>query len=932
MSRKIYKRAAFFVFLSLASLSGIDFASAAAGDPFVAWVRIYDSTRADQAYGIAVYNSNDVTEVTSGWPKIADNGSTDTAYDVAVDTQGNIYVTGKAWNSTDGNWDYMTVKYDPQGNELWRKRFNSAGTHDDAQAIAVDREGNVYVTGNSGGNYRTIKYSAGDNRSGDQATAPPAWDVIFDSGGTDTPFGIAVDAWGGVYITGLSGQDYRTIKYSSSTPPLELWNKTFDLGNNSNYANDIALDAQGNVYVTGQYAAGGASSWDYLTVKYSAGDNRSGNEATAPPAWYKTYDSGKQDVAEGIAVDSAGNIYLTGRSGAPNIDYRTIKYDAGDNRSGDQLAAPPAWNKTFDGGDTDEAWSVAVDTGDNIYVTGKSFGANWNGRTIRYRAGDNRSGDQVTAPPDWNKIVDTGATDDLLSVAVDLNSNVYVTGQSLLATWDYRTVKYAPNDRVYVVGRSEVSSGNYDSQIVKYDLSGTPLGNTASGLTANDEAWDIAVASSGAYYVTGYVINASGNKDFRTVKYTAAGAIDTSWGSGGVATYDSGRDDWAKGIALDAQDNVYVTGARDVADVSAPLGFRWDWMTVKYDPTGARISAWDKQFDSGLHNHDFAEGIAVDASGDVYVTGYFCSNTSNILCASTSANDQRMRTVKYASSSSQTSPLWNNIAPNFGEDDFALDIAVDSGKNAYVVGYSGVGASPSLDNFRIIKYNALGSATPVWDVGGPSAGPGGRAHGVAVDALDDPYVTGELETLPGNYRTLKYASSTGGVVWERIFDYGSGEVPLAIAVDSFGGVYVTGGVSPNPGNGTSDFLTIKYGKFPGTGPACTAGPTGITWTDPITPNQTKIRKDHVDQLRAWINNQRQDVGLSLQSWTTDPTITVNETKVKAVHFTDMRTAIAEVYTACGEPTPLWTEPLTVNSTKIRASHLTELRTKVEQAP
>ena len=89
---------------------------------------------------------------------------------LALDAAGNVYVTGSCFGA-DGTYDYATIKYDSNGNELWVARYNGPGNGDDlASALAVDAMGNVYVTGYSSGsvdpsslNYATIKYDFNGN-------------------------------------------------------------------------------------------------------------------------------------------------------------------------------------------------------------------------------------------------------------------------------------------------------------------------------------------------------------------------------------------------------------------------------------------------------------------------------------------------------------------------------------------------------------------------------------------------------------------------------------------------------------------------------------------------------------------------------------------------------------------------------------------------
>jgi hypothetical protein len=126
----------------------------------------------------------------------------DVAHPIAVDRSGNVYITGYSEDPTNG-LDYLTIKYDSAGQQQWVARYDGPAHHwDMPEAIAVDLSGNVYVTGESIGGagyfgFATIKYnSAGQMQWVARYNGEPA--------GNDFAFAIAVDSAGNLYVTGES--------------------------------------------------------------------------------------------------------------------------------------------------------------------------------------------------------------------------------------------------------------------------------------------------------------------------------------------------------------------------------------------------------------------------------------------------------------------------------------------------------------------------------------------------------------------------------------------------------------------------------------------------------------------------------------------------------------------------------------------------------
>ncbi len=315
--------------------------------------------------------------ITEGWSAgtVWPGNSNDDAHDIAVDADGNVYVTGYT-TGLGTYWDYATIKYDRNGNELWVARYNGPGDGDDnANAIAVDNSGNVYVTGSSVGSdgnydYATIKYGPDGKQVWVARYSDPA-------NGSDHAYSISVDSVGNVYVTGASAgggisQGYCKIKYDSNGN--ELWvSKYSGPADGWDGARTIAIDSRGDVYVTGYSKATGGD-YDYATVKYGQNGNQ---------LWTTKYNGSANgdDYANAVAVDGYGNVYVTGYTTGLGTgrDYATIKY----NSNGNELWVV-RYNKPGKG--DDYANAIVVDGSGNVYVTGSSIGAggDYDYATIKY--------------------------------------------------------------------------------------------------------------------------------------------------------------------------------------------------------------------------------------------------------------------------------------------------------------------------------------------------------------------------------------------------------------------------------------------------------------------------------------------------------------------------------------------------------------------
>jgi uncharacterized delta-60 repeat protein len=422
---------------------------------------------------------------------------------------------------------------------------------------------------------------------------------------------------------------------------IQWQNRYTSSGSFVDRAEDMVMDDSGNVYVTG-LGTGTSGNFDYVTIKYnSAGVQQ----------WIAQYNGpgNQMDDAHAIAIDTFGNVYVTGwsyGSATTGFDYATVKY----NSAGVQQWAT-RYNNTTNG--TDEAWDIAVDYAGNVYVTGSSDGSGTNSAatTIKY----NSAGVQQYA----NRFNGAGGDIDAgYSIFVEpVSGDHYVAGytfQSAAADFDFLTLKYNTAGTQQWARQYSGPANNYD------------------------EARAIIVDASGNVYVTGYTQTAVlTNFDYATVKYDAAGT--QLWSQ----TYNGTGDDYdrANSIKLDAANNVYITGKSYGVSPSAE-----DIVTIKYDNAGAQ--KWLARYNGPANGYDEGKALALDTAGNVYVTGYSSSD---------------FVTIKYDTAGSQQwITKYNGTAGNI---DQAIGISVDNIGNVYVAGMSrGLGSN---EDYETIKYCQL---------------------------------------------------------------------------------------------------------------------------------------------------------------------------------------------------------------------------------
>ncbi len=351
------------------------------------------------------------------WIETIHNGWGDVAYDVDVDNSNNIIVTGvSVINSTQ---DVFTVKYDPTGMILWTDTFDYDISSEDARSVVIDRNDCVIITGHTwfnGCKYLTIKLDP---------SGAMLWNDTLNTGNYELAQGVAVDSSNNIIITGISYMfpgtpACVTVKYNPNG--TMLWADTVNYGE-VHSGNSVAVDNQNNLIVASDCNFTPQQYSDIVIVKY---------DSMGTLVRVDTLDhNGERDYAYDITVDNSNNVIVAGilapENGSPNNFY-IVKY----NSNGVIL-----WEDTLNTGAADGAYSVAVDSVNNIVVAG-------------YAYTNGSYGDYLIVKYDslgtilWQDILDIGGNwDYAYGVAFDKAGDIIVTGETTInSQTDYCTVKY----------------------------------------------------------------------------------------------------------------------------------------------------------------------------------------------------------------------------------------------------------------------------------------------------------------------------------------------------------------------------------------------------------------------------------------------------------------------------------------------------------
>ncbi len=444
-------------------------------------------------------------------------------------------------------------------------------------------------------------------------------------------------------VVGFRVREYRKDRELIIDPELSYSTYLGGTGDDGGY--EIAVDGGGNAYVTGftrstnfpaisgDTSYNGGSEDVFITKLNSTGSALS----------YSTYLGGSgSDVGHGIAVDGSGNAYITGRTNSGNFPTTTDAYDKFNNGGSDVFitklnsTGSALTYSTYLGGSASEGgYGIAVDGSGNAFITGNTYSSDFPTTAGAYDTSLNYNNDVFIT-----KLNSTGSTLSYSTylggssyeygegIAVDGSGNAYVTGGT--SSFDFPAT-FGAYDTIH--------SGDNDVFITKLNSTGSALSySTFLGGGNAERGYGIAVDGSGNAYVNGNTWSAdfpttpggydpshNGGNDVFITKLNSTGSVLS------YSTFLGGSNfDYGEGMSIDASGDTYVIGYTSSSDFPTTPGAYdtsynsgWDVFLTKLNSAGSALSY--SSFLGGSDN-DYCCGVAIDRSGNAYLTGYTSSS------------------------------------------------------------------------------------------------------------------------------------------------------------------------------------------------------------------------------------------------------------------------------------------------------------------
>ncbi len=328
------------------------------------------------------------------------------------------------------------------------------------------------------------------------------------------------------------------------------------------------------------------------------GDGLAAIEEPYPIAWITQIGTSRVDQSNGVAVDGAGNAYISGLTNGDLDGTNTGFFDAFISRI--DASGHVLWTKQIGTTAFEYGISVAADASGNSYLIGRTNGTLGGARI----GGDDAflikfdsSGNQV-----WARQVGTAERDSAMGVTVDRLGNVYISGETN-GSFD-----------------GFVNRGDQDAFLIKFDAAGNELWVQQIGTDSTDISEAVAVDNAGNVYINGLTGGSLGGANAGMLDVFLA-KFDSSGNQVWTRQFGTTSNEAGESVSVDASGNIYVTGDTR-GSLGGPSAGSSDPFIVKYDAAGNQV--WARQF--GSPGDDRSHAVAVDGEGNAFISGFTDGN------------------------------------------------------------------------------------------------------------------------------------------------------------------------------------------------------------------------------------------------------------------------------------------------------------------
>jgi uncharacterized delta-60 repeat protein len=388
------------------------------------------------------------TPIPGGWIHTWGGVYADEAKALAVDPEGNVFVVGSERSFGREGYAAFLLKYASNGTLLWQKSLFYREAF--VEEVVLDGSGNIYLAGTSFQRTFLLKYSS---------VGTLLWQKEWKTAGGSRAKGAVADGSGNVYVAGYTSvsseadDDAFLLKYASDG--TLLWQKIWD-GGDDDWIFALAIDGLGDLVLAGftKRIINGSSSGDPLLTGSTKSINVGNGDvlvlkysSDGAPLWQRTWGGSGYESAQSAKIDNDGNVFIAGITqsfGEGMSDAFILKYASDGTLE---------WQRTWGSNSNEHAYCLALDNIGDPYLTGECIRGNmgWQSFIIKYSS---------EGTLQWQKVWKDSMQCEAYALALDGNGLLYIAGGSFSPNGSWENPDYVTSSPDGVIGNPTGSSGD----------------------------------------------------------------------------------------------------------------------------------------------------------------------------------------------------------------------------------------------------------------------------------------------------------------------------------------------------------------------------------------------------------------------------------------------------------------------------------------